>query len=64
MEIENKSLGEEIISLREQIISLNSEYCRNLTKAREEIMMNRFYNEEQEVQPNTNIKRLEERERR
>lgn len=27
-------------------------------------MMNRFYNEEQEVQPNANGKRLDERERR
>ena len=36
---------------------LNAEYCRNLNKAREELMMNRMY-EEQDMQPNTNIKRL------
>lgn len=39
-------------------MKLNAEYCRNLNKARQELMMNRMYNEEQDIQPNTNIKRL------
>jgi hypothetical protein len=54
--MENKGLREEVISQREQIINLNAEYCRNLTQAREELLMNRL--EEQEMPAATSMKRL------
>lgn len=60
--MENKGLREEVISQREQIINLNAEYCRSLTQAREELLMNRL--EEQEMPAATSMKRLEEKERR
>jgi predicted RNase H-like nuclease (RuvC/YqgF family) len=51
-----------VIGQREQIINLNAEYCRNITQAREELLMNRL--EEQEMPAATSMKRLEEKERR
>lgn len=40
-------------------MNLNAEYCRSLNQAREELMINRF--EEQELPPATSSKRLEEK---
>jgi hypothetical protein len=41
-EIEKKTLNEEVMRQREQIMALNAEYCRNLSQVREELMINRF----------------------